>query len=318
MKRFKNILVVCDDDASREDALDRGLWLARANGARVTLLDVIETGPGALRQAFTGLSETRATEIEAQVIAYYTDRLAALAAPFREAGLAVSTAVTQGVGFIEVIRTVLRDAHDIVIKGARSGGKSNRFSAGIDLHLLRKCPCPVWMLKAGQPKRTERILAAIDPDPIDPSRDTLNRMTMELAASLAEQDEAELHVINAWHLPEEGTLRSGRFAMPEKEIVSILEAEKRAARARLAAFLERFPDTQSNRSVVLEKGFAGDVIPDYAVRNGIDTVVMGTVGRSGVRGLFIGNTAETILGAVPCSVMAIKPPDFLTPVGLNN
>ncbi|MEO1780385.1 MAG: universal stress protein [Pseudomonadota bacterium] len=54
------------------------------------------------------------------------------------------------------------------------------------------------------------------------------------------------------------------------------------------------------------------------MRNGIDTVVMGTVGRSGVRGLFIGNTAETILGAVPCSVMAIKPPDFLTPVGLNN
>jgi len=42
--------------------------------------------------------------------------------------------------------------------------------------------------------------------------------------------------------------------------------------------------------------------------------VMGTVGRVGLPGLLIGNTAETILGRVGCAVLAIKPEGFQTPV----
>jgi nucleotide-binding universal stress UspA family protein len=45
---------------------------------------------------------------------------------------------------------------------------------------------------------------------------------------------------------------------------------------------------------------------------------MGTVARTGIRGFFMGNTAETILEQLNCSVLAIKPPGFVTPVGLDN
>ena len=41
---------------------------------------------------------------------------------------------------------------------------------------------------------------------------------------------------------------------------------------------------------------------------------MGTLARTGVAGLFIGNTAETILEQLTCSVLAIKPPGFVSPV----
>ena len=44
---------------------------------------------------------------------------------------------------------------------------------------------------------------------------------------------------------------------------------------------------------------------------------MGTVGRTGIRGLFIGNTAEAILNQVKCSVLAVKPSGFETPVRLS-
>ena len=44
---------------------------------------------------------------------------------------------------------------------------------------------------------------------------------------------------------------------------------------------------------------------------------MGTVGRTGIPGLLIGNTAETILQQVDCSVLAIEPPGFVTPVTLD-
>jgi universal stress protein E len=45
-------------------------------------------------------------------------------------------------------------------------------------------------------------------------------------------------------------------------------------------------------------------------------VVMGTVARTGVPGFIMGNTAETILSQIDCSVLAIKPPGFTTPVTL--
>lgn len=38
------------------------------------------------------------------------------------------------------------------------------------------------------------------------------------------------------------------------------------------------------------------------------------MGRTGVPGLFIGNTAESVLHQVDCSVLALKPPGFVSPV----
>jgi nucleotide-binding universal stress UspA family protein len=44
---------------------------------------------------------------------------------------------------------------------------------------------------------------------------------------------------------------------------------------------------------------------------------MGTVARIGIPGLLIGNTAETILDQLDCSVLAVKPPGFVSPVALD-
>ena len=48
----------------------------------------------------------------------------------------------------------------------------------------------------------------------------------------------------------------------------------------------------------------------------VDPLIMGTVARTGVPGFTPGNTAETILNPVDCSVLAIKPPGSVTPVTL--
>lgn len=48
-----------------------------------------------------------------------------------------------------------------------------------------------------------------------------------------------------------------------------------------------------------------------------ELVVMGTVGRTGIPGFIIGNTAETILNQIECSVLAVKPDGFVTPVTLS-
>jgi universal stress protein E len=41
-----------------------------------------------------------------------------------------------------------------------------------------------------------------------------------------------------------------------------------------------------------------------------DVVVMGAVSRSGLKGLFLGNTAEDVLDRLPCDLLIVKPEPF--------
>ena len=55
-------------------------------------------------------------------------------------------------------------------------------------------------------------------------------------------------------------------------------------------------------------------MPALANEIGAELIVMGTVGRTGIPGFFIGNTAETILNQIDCSVLTVKPHGFVSPV----
>ena len=76
------------------------------------------------------------------------------------------------------------------------------------------------------------------------------------------------------------------------------------------------PWTISSPERHLIKGWARKEIPAFAKSIDADLIVMGTVGRTGIPGFIMGNTAETILNQIDCSVLAIKPPGFETPVTL--
>ena len=62
------------------------------------------------------------------------------------------------------------------------------------------------------------------------------------------------------------------------------------------------------------QGLAGDVIPDLVSRERAGILVMGSLARTGIAGLLIGNTAERVLSTVEASVLAVKPPGFESPI----
>jgi nucleotide-binding universal stress UspA family protein len=66
--------------------------------------------------------------------------------------------------------------------------------------------------------------------------------------------------------------------------------------------------------VHLPMGSGQREIPALVKELKIDLVVMGTVSRTGIPGFIIGNTAETILDQLQCSVLVIKPSGFVSPV----
>ena len=178
---------------------------------------------------------------------------------------------------------------------------------------MRKCPCPVWAIKPSSKTGFDRIMAAVDFDPAHEENQALNTKIIELASSLAEFQDAELYVVHAWRLYGENLLRN-RSGLRPNEIDKIVERSLETHRRWLNDLVQKNAPTIPEHRIHLLKGEAGDLIPETAIKIKVDLIVMGTVGRTGIPGYFIGNTAERILQQVNCSVMAVKPDRFVSPV----
>ncbi|MDZ7712715.1 MAG: universal stress protein [Rhodovibrio sp.] len=62
------------------------------------------------------------------------------------------------------------------------------------------------------------------------------------------------------------------------------------------------------------RGNPRSAIPRMVGELGADLLVLGTVARTGVPGLIIGNTAEDVLNSVDIGIVAVKPPGYVSPV----
>jgi nucleotide-binding universal stress UspA family protein len=85
----------------------------------------------------------------------------------------------------------------------------------------------------------------------------------------------------------------------------------------LAVLFEETGITAAPENIHLIEGDAGKIIPQAIQNLSTDTLVMGTVARSGIPGLLIGNKAEKILSEVQCTVLAVKPEGFISPVKIT-
>ena len=237
MKRFKNLLLVSEQGAVSRAALERAVSLAKRNRAQLTVVDVIERLPLDIRTLITVMPPQ---ELEESVIKERHEHLDRFVKQIREQGIQVSVNVMTGAPFLEIIRQVLRKKHDLVIMTAEGkGGLKNRLFGSTSLHLMRKCPCPVWVVKPTRRKRTGRILAAVDPDPSDEVETSLNRTIMDLATSLADLDENELHVVHAWSLWEHYSLRR-HSRISRKEIALLADKIIAAREKKLAQLVEGY------------------------------------------------------------------------------
>jgi nucleotide-binding universal stress UspA family protein len=211
----------------------------------------------------------------------------------------------------------LRHEHDLVMTTAGDGGAlKEKLFGSTAMHLMRKCPCPVWVIKPSRPERYTRILAAVDPVPLEEGQYAINIKIMDLATSLARRDACELVVVHTWTFPAEDSLRSG-YLVASNELERWVGEAGDLHRRRLAELLRPYALEDLKSQVYMLKGEPGDMIPQLAAKMEVGLIVMGTVSRTGVAGFLMGSTAERILRQADCAVLAVKPEGFVTPVSLD-
>ena len=145
MKRFKNILYVNDATDDQTWAIARAVSLAENKQADLTVVDVI---PAEVITAGIGLPPGGpiSDDLRAFVVTDRHKGLEALVKPYQQR-LNIRLDVLVGKTFLEVIRAVLKNAYDLVIKPAENPNWLERLFGNTDMNLLRQCPCPVWIMK---------------------------------------------------------------------------------------------------------------------------------------------------------------------------
>jgi len=236
--------------------------------------------------------------------------------------------VTTGKPFLEICRYVSANAIELVVKTAECLPSPGAFLfASTDQHLVRKCPCSVWLRLPDAPHPPKTILAAVDVDDWDAREPetlaALNRKIIETALRLAPGPGAVIHVLHAWDAPGEGLV--ALFSSAQESQVAAQRYVNDVHNAHTAS-LERLVSPYRVRSKQtggptilprLGKGAVRSVIADQAGSLGAEILVMGTVARTGISGILIGNTAEDILNTVDCSVMTVKPEGFVSPLNFK-
>lgn len=322
MKRFKNILFVGRPEESEGCALVRAATLAENNQARLTVLWVIEPYPTATPEPSAAPTADPVAALSPRA---QRARLHGLVDPWRER-VKIETRFVSGSPSIEAIREVCAEGRDLVVTCAGSSGVMDRFFGSEDLNLLRRCPSAVWLCKPDSPPRYHRILVAVDPDDAYPAdelqtRHELNLRLLEIACSLALSEFAELHVVHVWNVLGETAMRGAFLTAPEEQIRDYVNAEQLRRVGLMEQLMGEIKDRLGEATLDylkpvqhLPKGWPRDEIPALAERIGVDLAILGTVARSGIPGLLMGNTAEILLHRLSCSVLALKPAGFVTPM----
>ena len=65
-------------------------------------------------------------------------------------------------------------------------------------------------------------------------------------------------------------------------------------------------DGYTNFEVRIDNGYPSNRIVDFAEKNDVDLIVMGSQGLTGLAHVFFGSTAEKVVRKAPCTVMCVR------------
>ncbi|MCA9623433.1 MAG: universal stress protein [Myxococcales bacterium] len=302
----KRFLIACDALEKEEPIPPSVASMARHFDAEVVLVNVAPQVPRSWL-----FREVLREEAQTSLMATRKQQLERLARKMR--GVPTRTLVRQGVPHVEIVCAAIEERCDlvVVIDDPRLRDRGSSFGM-TTMRLMRKCPLPVWAVRRDS-RRPRRVMAAVDVPLDGKDDDGLNHRVLQLALTFTPPSAAPLTVMHAWSLWGEHMLAAPGRMRPDELAEALADTEREHKRALEAVVEAESVDLGSVR-LELVKGDATFVVPRVVARKKIDLLVMGTVARTGLPSLLMGNTAERILNQVTCSVIAVKPPHFVSPI----
>ncbi len=219
--------------------------------------------------------------------------------------LDVETEVVEASGTVALLEAG-QDAALIVVGTRGLGGFSGLVVGSTATQLAVYAPCPVIVVREGQPTAAEQLVR--EPEPTDGPRPVVVGVdasdhalaALEFAYEEATLRNAALLAVHAWTGPV--STGPGDMAPLVYDPVELHADETRLLSELLAGWSDKFPDVRVTREVVRDR-------PDHALVEAskrADLVVVGARGVGGFRGLLFGSVSQAVLHHAQCPVAVVR------------
>jgi nucleotide-binding universal stress UspA family protein len=297
MTPWESVVVGIDFSDSSRAALREAARLAHWQQCRLHIAHVIS-----LTKDYQELSET------STAVSIVRDRVEQKLKEFALQEIEIFGEIDYHILIGHPFRELCQLTHDVeanlLVLGSCNSSGGHHFTGPIATNCFRKAPVPVLLVRATHDDPYHSILAAID-------FSTTSLKAAEMAAEIAFENQSHLHLVHV-HEPHLN-LVPYPFFLREEELTTYEKREQENLEIQLnqykAALQSRFKDLQITTDLI-QTGKVSDALISFILGHQVRLAVIGTRGRTGLRSLLIGTTAERLVNTCPCSVLAIKPDGF--------
>lgn len=293
MSPYQHIVVGVELSAHSHVILEEALRLARRHQARLSLLHVIENHlpqhweflPFSPSEFEESLKHNAQTWMDEQLAALDTE------------GVTLERHILLGRAYEELLGYGEREHADLFVIGQTETTLLERlFLGNTAKRIVRRASQSVMVVHAKK-KPTRNILVALD-------FSETSRWACEVAISHARAEGASLHLAHVYEL---FSVHPFTQMLGDEEIARYVKEVREPIRKEFETFVASLELEGISHELHLRDGFVQDEIRHLQLSLSCDLLVIGSVGRTGLRALLLGNTAEHLLNTPACSILVTKP-----------
>lgn len=307
---FDRILIPIAPEQELNESLHQALYLSNKCSSQVTLLSVIKA-----LDEFKEIHHISGTALDIldEATQHYHN---VLKAHIHELGkqypnIKFATQIRIGIPFIEIIKEAKETNSSLIMIDSYRNTKKQACQRGSNtLNLMRKSEIPIWSVSK-KPKVISNVVAAVDLTNQD--YQDFNSKLISLAIEFCKTVGASLTCCHVWKLECEDFLKNWS-GYSDIDIALLSQKLRNERMERLNSLLLPYVNNAVPIQVKLLEGEPRDVLPKYVSSNEIDLVILGSMSRAGISGFVMGNTAESMINQLGCSVITLKPDSFKSPV----
>jgi len=292
MKTYHHILVGVDFSPASRAALRTAIRIAAFNSTPVTLFHSIEP------ELASAIKEAHHLSDE-DVFKHVNDRVLAFLQESETGAHLVNIRIEVGQAFSSLSNTRDKNEADLVVLGTRGTEHGPNHIGSVAAKAARKIPADVLLVREEVTGPFRHVTACVD-------FSETSAEAVRAAQYFAEHDQAALDAVFIHQSALTMSLDYGGFLPPLAEVETVPLDSMQEQLNEFVSPLVRRGNTPF-RSLVLDRINVREGLLEHIRESETDLVVLGTRGKTDLRTLFIGTTAEKIVNNVSCSVLAVKP-----------
>lgn len=312
---IRHILVAVKDPAAKwSPAVAKAAQIARSTGASIELFHAVDT-----RMYVDALDTFQQGEsgFDAEESAPFKEGLEVLARRLRRHRIVVCTdSVVDHPVYEAILRQAALVGADLIVTDCHGGSHLAPSLLHLtDWELARLSPVPVLIVRKRRLYHRPVVLCAVDPAHAYAKPAGLEMRILTQGNEIARALHGVVHAVHAFSSIAPGTEVSNSSSGTAAKMDAVAAADAETSFNKLLRPMAAdFP--QERRHLV--GGSPAEAIEQTVARIGAGVLVIGSISRSGLKRLLVGNTAERLLYRLPCDMLVVKPEDFQCHVTQEN